>query len=532
MRIATRLRLISTATLAALVVLMPVLIWSFTEFRNAKNDYVLAEAILVNFFERASFRDQYFLYREDRARLQWEKSAETADRLVHQADSPGNDPQALERLHRNTEEAAAIFRRIVNNTEAMNSATGNRRVYDELDKRLFSQLLLKAAAVRDAATSLQEVSARRVEQAYRHLTIIIGLFAVTLALATILPAMQIGRLMRKRLAPLHDGARIIADGNLDYRLDGKGSDEFAELALSINAMTDSLQASTQQLEAEIRAHEQVEIALRDSEEKLRQINETLEQRIQEGTARNMAQERLLIQQSRLAAMGEMIGNIAHQWRQPINALGLLLANIEDAYDYHELDKEYLDKEVVIGQELIQRMSETIDDFRNFFRPDKEKQSFHASEAMEEAVKLVRHSFANNNIAIIQENTCENCSVVGYPNEFAQVVLNALSNAKDVLIGKSIAGEVRIGVEKGENTLTVILRDNGGGIPEEILGKVFDPYFTTKENGTGIGLYMSKMIMEHMDGEITLRNIEGGVEVLLTLPLAGDSPAPQAAPWRY
>jgi PAS domain S-box-containing protein len=255
------------------------------------------------------------------------------------------------------------------------------------------------------------------------------------------------------------------------------------------------------------------------EDSIKTLNENLENRVKEETAKNMAQERLLIQQSRLAAMGEMIGNIAHQWRQPINALALLLANIKDAYEYHELDKEYLDKEVGKGQQMIQKMSSTIDDFRNFFKPNKAKQSFRASDGVEEAIKLVNESFKNNNIEIARDKSTEFCVVSGYPNEFAQVVLNALSNAKDAIIEKKAHGKVHVRFEQGTDTVTISIRDNGGGIPEEILPKVFDPYFTTKEKGTGIGLYMSKMIMDHMDGGIAIRNVDGGTEVLLTLPTA-------------
>ena len=271
---------------------------------------------------------------------------------------------------------------------------------------------------------------------------------------------------------------------------------------------------------------------KQAEMSLQLLNETLEQRIREETAKGMARERLLIQQSRLAAMGEMIGNIAHQWRQPINALTLLLANIKDAYEYHELSKEYLDSEVSKGQHMIQRMSSTIDDFRNFFRPNKEKQRFIACVGVEEAVKMVRPSFSNHDIEIVLDGCDESCEVLGYPNEFAQVVLNALSNAKEAIAARKVAGEIHIRVESGEAATTISIRDNGGGIPDEILGKVFDPYFTTKEKGTGIGLYMSKMIMGNMDGDIAIRNIEGGAEVRLTCRnsdlVAGSVPVKQNA----
>ncbi|HEY8099011.1 MAG TPA: PAS domain S-box protein [Methylobacter sp.] len=271
MRITTRLRITSTVTIVALVVLAPVLVWSFIEFKNAKNDYILADTIKVNFFERASFRDQYFLYREDRARTLWEKNKETADQLLLQANIQFHreeDQLVLERLSASIEDTAAIFRRIVNNTEALKTADGNRQVYEELDKRLYSQLLMKANAVRDAAIALQDASARRIELSYEHMTILVGLFAITLALTTILTSIQLDRLIRKRLEPLHDGAKIVADGDLDYRIQCGGTDEFAELALSINAMTDKLVA-------EIGGHKQAEQTLAESESRFREIFDTV-----------------------------------------------------------------------------------------------------------------------------------------------------------------------------------------------------------------------------------------------------------------
>ena len=256
---------------------------------------------------------------------------------------------------------------------------------------------------------------------------------------------------------------------------------------------------------------------------LHALNETLEQRVQEETSKGMAQERLMVQQSRLAAMGEMVGNIAHQWRQPLCTLGLILQNIGIDYENDELTRDALKAYVADAMRDIQQMSATIDDFRNFFRPSKEKQRFLAGDSVEEAINLVRHSFINNNIEITQDKCDESCIAFGYPNEFAQVVLNTLTNTKEAIVGKGINGKVHIHAKKGTDTITISIRDNGGGIPEEILPKVFDPYFTTKNKGTGIGLYMSKMIMDNMGGDIVIRNVGGGAEVLITLPLA-DPPA--------
>ena len=243
MRITTQLKMISIITISAFVVLTPVLVLKFFDFKNAKNDYILAQAIKENFFERTSLRDQYFLYRESRVHELWDKNKETSNQLLHLADTQiqgEEDRKTLQRLYSYIEDTAAIFHRIVSNTETLKNAIGNRDIYVELDKRLYSQLLLKANAVRDATIALESSNARRVEQTYKSLTVIIGLFAFTLALVFILTTTRLYGLIRKRLILLHDGARIIANGNLNYRLMVGGTDEFSELAQSINVVVDKL----------------------------------------------------------------------------------------------------------------------------------------------------------------------------------------------------------------------------------------------------------------------------------------------------
>jgi len=228
-------------------------------------------------------------------------------------------------------------------------------------------------------------------------------------------------------------------------------------------------------------------------------------------------QQMLIQQSRLAAMGEMIGNIAHQWRQPLNALVLVHSNIKDDFAYGELNKENLDKSLHDAERLIEKMSCTIEDFRNFFKPNKKPKPFSLDKSIRETLKLVHASFLANNIEIVLHGD-EAIEAHGYANEFSQVLLNALSNAKDALLEREISpGKIDISLGQDETRVWVIIRDNAGGVPEDVLPKIFDPYFTTKEKGTGIGLYMSRMIMGHMEGAIEARNSGDGAEFKLTLP---------------
>jgi signal transduction histidine kinase len=254
--------------------------------------------------------------------------------------------------------------------------------------------------------------------------------------------------------------------------------------------------------------------LKLKQKQLEELNRTLEQRVLEEVAQNREKDHLMIQQDRQAAMGEMIGNIAHQWRQPLNTLGLLIQDLLHAQRYGELQGDYLEKSVHEGTEIINHMSQTIDDFRNFFRPEKEKEVFRPGETLQRALSFVEASFRNDNIPVILEAE-DYVEIKGYANEYAQVLLNILNNAKDVLLEREIADPhvtIRLFSEEGRSVVTIT--DNAGGIREEVLGKIFEPYFTTKEqgSGTGIGLYMSKTIIEkNMQGKLTARNTGDGAE---------------------
>jgi len=234
-----------------------------------------------------------------------------------------------------------------------------------------------------------------------------------------------------------------------------------------------------------------------------------------------SKEMLLIQQSKMAAMGEMIGAIAHQWKQPLNAISLLVEDIQDAHSYGELDKTYLEKQVKEIRGLVHHMSGTIDDFRNFLKPSKEKMPFLACESCSEVLHIVGKQMESRNIRVtIREH--EHFQVLGYPNEFKQVVLNIMNNARDALVEKGIAqGEITVTFEQDSVSGTICIRDNGGGVPDALLpDKLFDAYVTTKgEEGTGIGLQIAKMIIENsMGGELTVRNREEGAEFCIRLPL--------------
>lgn len=273
---------------------------------------------------------------------------------------------------------------------------------------------------------------------------------------------------------------------------------------------------------DVTSHRHALEEVRDSNKEIQALNETLEARVQAATDENRRKDALLIQQSRLAVMGEMIGNIAHQWRQPLNALGLLVANmLLDAKDgsLNPEEAAYYQKHF---RDILAGMSRTIDDFRLFFKPDNRKQRFTLDGPALEAVCLVEASIAHHGIRL-EKHLADAPAVWGLRGEFSQVVLNLLVNARDAVSRDGRRGgriEVRTRTEADEAVLEIT--DDGGGVPPEAAPHVFDPYYTTKpqDKGTGLGLYMSKRIIEdHMGGRIFFENSGSGVVFSVRLPLA-------------
>ena len=225
-------------------------------------------------------------------------------------------------------------------------------------------------------------------------------------------------------------------------------------------------------------------------------------------------EKRLVHQNKLASMGEMIGNIAHQWRQPLNSLNINLENLEYDYEDGVIDKEFVNKFIKQQTDTLHFMNKTIDDFRNFFKIDKEKISFRIKEAIEKSVNIQSAYLKDHDITL--NITGEDFNTKGIESEFQQVIMNLISNAKDAIIE---AGQKNGKIEISLIDNKVIVTDNGGGIPDDIIERIFDSYYTTKEQdkGTGVGLYMSKMIIEEsMGGKISVANIDGGVSFTIVL----------------
>jgi C4-dicarboxylate-specific signal transduction histidine kinase len=364
-----------------------------------------------------------------------------------------------------------------------------------------------------------------VAKANRQLLYYVGIMVTFVVFALILAVFIGKRSIVDRVKKLQTASQRIAGGDLKTQVgDQVAGGELGELGSAFDEMARILGENIAELnkshlllnekalllEDEIAERQVVQEDLADKQRMLESLNHTLEERIEAAVKELRQKDQALIQQSRLAAMGEMINNIAHQWRQPLNLISLIVQGLPECKD---LSQAELDHEVERIMVVIMHMSQTIDDFRYFFRQDKEKTRFTANQTVAKAVEFISPSLIDKgiDISIIEQ---PEIGVFGYRNEYAQALLNILSNATDVLVERNVA-EPRIGINifRADNRSVVTITDNGGGISTDVMPRIFDPYFTTKEKmqGTGIGLYMSKIIIEqNMEGSLTALNVEGGV----------------------
>ena len=278
--------------------------------------------------------------------------------------------------------------------------------------------------------------------------------------------------------------------------------------------------------------DRVDRELRQSEERYRNLSSSLQEQIEAETRLRVAQERKLANHSRRAAMGEMISAIAHQWRQPLATLGIIIQRTHAVGTMQGLTTQNLDEFKQSAMRHVHYMSDTIEEFRDFYRPEKEKMPFSPLSCVSDSVRLFDPQFTENSIKVtLICHESDNKLVNGFPNELKQVILNLLGNARDAIVesratgGEPIEGRISIRVSvsgTGDNIMRVDISDNGCGIPADIAAQIFAPYFTTKEEsgGSGIGLYMCRMIVgDSLGGHLSLVENTTGTIFRIELPLA-------------
>ncbi|MCD8213805.1 MAG: PAS domain S-box protein [Campylobacter sp.] len=264
----------------------------------------------------------------------------------------------------------------------------------------------------------------------------------------------------------------------------------------------------------------MEKKLKESKLKINRLNKTLNQEVKNQLALIREKDEQLQYQSRLVQMGEMLNMIAHQWRQPLGAISATTSFLSTSLMLNDFDKSSFLNEIDKIEKYAKHLSDTIDDFRNFFKLTKNKETTSLEELANMAINIVKPILQTKKIKIYTKYNC-NTSFLTYKNEVSQVVLNLIKNSQDAFLENQITDciiEISTYIQKSYFCLSI--KDNAGGIKEEIMDKIFDLYFSTKhgKNGTGIGLYMSKIIIQdHCQGKLEARRIKNGSLFTIKLP---------------
>ncbi len=309
---------------------------------------------------------------------------------------------------------------------------------------------------------------------------------------------------------LQDSTQQIMRGDFTNRVNIKTNDEFKQLANNFNDMIE-------------------EIEYKDNQLKFYTIQ--LEDEIRKRTEELVQREKALLQQSKMASMGEMLENIAHQWRQPLSIISTAATGIKMQKDFGISDEKNEIKSLIIINDSAQHLSQTIDDFRNFFKSNKDKNIFNIKDIYFKTFNIISSNFNNQEIEII--DNLEDIEILSFSGELTQVIMNILNNAKDILeTTQNQRLLIFVNIYKDEKNAIIKIKDNGGGIPKDIIDNIFEPYFTTKHKaqGTGIGLYMcEEMITKHMNGTLNCENLEYTYENInytgacftISLPIEGE-----------
>ena len=338
--------------------------------------------------------------------------------------------------------------------------------------------------------------------------------------------------------PIKDLNRMLSGGHADHiHFTASGEKRYVEVSCHPITESDGTVERVIHISRDITYRKEIEERLMKKSADLLKLNLNLKQKVEEETNNRLAHEELLVHQSRMASLGAMMGSLAHQWKQPMSAISLLVQDLEEAHRFGEMNEEYLTSfiESTLGQ--IDFMRQAVDDFRNFFKPDREKRSFPVLSALDEVQRLITPQLKNRGVRLVRHLNAASESpgeedakleVFGYCNELKHVLLNLISNSMDAIednrqSNPGMEGEIHIFIDRDQEGIRIAIEDNGGGIPPGLVDHVFDRFFSNKKDGkgTGIGLYMSReIIQEHMLGKFYLeqpRTKDGGARFLIELP---------------
>jgi len=382
--------------------------------------------------------------------------------------------------------------------EQKNFSKEKIKFFQDKDSSYFSTYHLSEKGYYILALDASNYENTLTEYNYTIFYLFLFMFFITLLVAInlkilLLPITKLSILLKsKTLPPQH----VIPNVN--------SNDERGDLMNAFRKFARSHQAYTNQLN---NLNHRLERTIKEKNSEIRLLRDDMDLQVGAEVEKNRDKEKILHEQSRFAAMGEMLGNIAHQWRQPLSAINTAIGNAKIENMLGVTSKDSLNETFENIEEYTEYLSNTIEDFRSYFKVDKQRKVYYLSEVIEAVLSLTKGNLQD--ITIYKDYNDGNMKLLGYPNEMMQVIINIINNAKDVFEEKHIAKQyIKISIDKTTSHLILKFFDNAGGIDKSIIGNIFDPYFTTKHKaqGTGIGLYMSKeIIQKHMQGSLSVSN---------------------------
>jgi len=294
--------------------------------------------------------------------------------------------------------------------------------------------------------------------------------------------------------------------------------EHGELHENVETLLNDYKKKLHRLYLIIKQSDNKQLQLMKLNEELDKYKNNLEQKVEEEILKRREKEEMLLKQSRMAAMGEMIDAVAHQWLQPINIISLQSSILDEIFKRGKLDKDYIVNFQSKIQKQITHMSDTLNTFRNFVRPSTKISTFDVDKMISKVLLLVEDEFINNRINI-ETNVVKDFRLSGNENEFIHLIINIINNAKDAFNEKNINDrKITINILDNDNIKSIELIDNAGGIPLDVINDIFKANVTTKEDGkgTGIGLYMSSLIAQKYNGILSVENVENGAKFTFSI----------------
>lgn len=338
------------------------------------------------------------------------------------------------------------------------------------------------------------------------------LFTLIATIFAILFAYLSANVLTRKFYNLIDVTKKIKAGEKNIKANENVVKEIQLLSKEFNSMIEVKEKNEQVI---LELNQNLEKIVQERTKELNFLNENLEQKIAQEVEKNRQKDVFIQQQARLAALGEMIGNIAHQWRQPLSVITTSVSALSLKEELEILEPDDIKQTNETVKKMAEFLNNTIENFRNFFQKDQPKKVFVIAQIIDSTLEIIKASY-DNHFIVLNKDLDDTIEYFGSENFLAQVLLNILSNAKDALIENQIENKkVNLRLFKDKNNIKIVIQDNAGGIKEENINKIFDPYFTTKHKsqGTGLGLYMSTQIInKHFNGTLSVSNVKNEDEI--------------------